>query len=344
VRRRLQFVAATMLAACVAVIAAGCGSDDDSGSSGSTSAEGGGNEPVSLVSNLWIGIAPFVLAHDQGFDAENGVELDIKFVEELKDVTSSLGSGRADAAYSVGPGQATTLVQAGIPIKFLMVGDISTGGDQILGGEGVTSMADVRGKTVGVETASTGYPMLVYALEQNGMTLDDIQATEMTASQAGVALQSGRVEAAYTYQPYVNQALDQGFTSIYKAGDKPGIISDLLVGTDTFVSDHPDQVVGLLKSWQAGLDYLKNNPDESYGIVSAAMDIPRGEVAELLNPENLVFNDLAQAAEAMKTTFPELLPTFVQIVNDAENAPSELSEDDAQAAIDTGPLDEAAGE
>lgn len=333
-RKRITYtLVALLVAGATGLLGIGCGSSSDSGSTS------GGTTDVSLISNLWIGMAPFVIAHDQGFDQQNGVNLDIKFVEELKDVTSALGSGRADAAYSVGPGQALTLLQAGIPIKLMMVGDVSTGGDQILGGPGIESMSALAGKTVGVETASTGYPMLVYALQQSGLTLDDVDATEMTASQAGVALQSGRVDAAYTYQPYVDQALNAGFNSIYKAGDEPGIISDVLVGSDEFASS--DQAAGLIESWQDGLDYLKANPDESYGIVSDAMDIPRPDVQELLKPANLELNDLTAASQYMKNGLPQLLPTFVDIVNGVPNAPAEVSEDDANSAIDTSGLDQA---
>src|SRR4051812_37253163 len=104
---------ARLTTAVVAIVVAGLtafGVGWGSGGGSDTGSSGGETEDVTVISNLWIGIAPFVLAHDQGFDADHGVNLDVKFVEELKDVTSALGSGRADAGYSVGPGQALTLL------------------------------------------------------------------------------------------------------------------------------------------------------------------------------------------------------------------------------------------
>src|SRR6185503_1325975 len=99
--------------------------------------------------------APFVIAHAEGLDRDNGIDLDIKTIEEFKDITSALGSGRADVGYSVGPGQALTMRQAEIPIKIIMVGDVSVGGDQILtGNDDIQSAEDLKGHSVGIETAT----------------------------------------------------------------------------------------------------------------------------------------------------------------------------------------------
>ena len=320
-----------------ALFVAACGSDDGSSDSG-------GDTGVTLVSNIWIGVAPFVIADEQGLDTDNGIDLDIKLVEELKDVTSALGSRRADAAYSVGPGQALTFVQSDLPVRVLMAGDVSVGADQILGGEDVQSVSDLAGRTVGVETASTGYPMLVYALESNGMTLDDIDQIELAGAQAATALNTGRVDAAYTWEPYISTALDKGFESIYAASEEPGIISDLLVGTEEFVADRPDQVIDLLETWNAGVEYLESNPDEAYDLVAEGMNIPRDEVELLLDPEQLDVMNLSQSLDFFSEQWPKLAPTFVEIVNSAEDAPREISEEEALSVVDTAPLEQAVDE
>jgi NitT/TauT family transport system substrate-binding protein len=333
-RLRLTVSAAVVVAALV--LAAGCGS------SSSSSSSSGGVQSVSMISNLWPGIAPFVVAHDQGLDKKNGVDLNIKFVEQLSDVTSAMGSGRADVAYSVGPGQAMTMLQAQIPIKLLMIGDISIGGDQILGQPSISGMAALKGKTVGIEHATTGYPLLVDGLQHAGLSINDVNDIELSASQAAVALQSGQVDAAYTYQPYVNQTLAKGFKSLYKAGDNPGIVSDLLIGRSDWVDSNPTAAEGVIKTWQDGLDYLKAHPQSAYQITGKAMSIPTKDLAPLLDSANVKLNTLPEAIQYMNNQFPKLIPTFVSIVNGAKDAPSQISESDVHSAIDTGPLNSAA--
>jgi NitT/TauT family transport system substrate-binding protein len=333
---RLRLIGPVLAVAAVILLAAGCGSNSSSSDSS------GGVQNVSMISNLWPGIAPFVVAHDQGLDKQNGVDLNIKFVEQLTDVTAAMGSGRADVAYSVGPGQAMTMLQAGIPIKFLMIGDVSVGGDQVLGDPSINGMAGLKGKTVGIEHATTGYPLLVDGLQHAGLTIDDVNDIELSASQAAVALQSGQVDAAYTYQPYVNQTLAKGFKSLYKAGDNPGIVSDLLIGRSDWVDSNSDAAQGVIKTWQAGVDYLKAHPQSAYQITGKAMDIPTKDLAPLLDSSNVKLNTLPEAVQYFNDQFPKLIPTFVSIVNGAKDAPSQISASDVQSAVDPGPLNAAA--
>ena len=299
---------------------------------------GGGSDEqmtVRIGSPLWIGAAPLVIADQRGFDNENGINLDFRVIEELKDLTSSIGSGRLDGGFGVGPGQALTLIGAGIETRHVLLGDVSLGGDQIIGKPEIRSVKQLKGRKVGVESASTGYPMLVYALESNGLSLDDIKRIELSGATAPVALNAGRVDAAYTWEPYISTALKKGFRTIYEAGDKPGIISDFLVIRDSYAKDNPDAVVRLLKTWQAGVEYLRSNPEDAYQAVADGMNIPLSDVRVGLNQTKLKSTDLQESLDFFKDTWPSLAPIFVDIVNGSEGLPRKVTVDEAQAAVDT---------
>jgi NitT/TauT family transport system substrate-binding protein len=311
------------------------------GGGGSNSGSQGSNQvTVRIGAPLWIGGAPLVLADQKGFDTENGINLQYKIIEELKDLTSSIGAGRLDGGYGVGPGQALTMLSAGIDTTFVLTGDVSLGGDQIIGQKGTSAVADLKGEKVGVETASTGYPMLVYALQSNGMSLDDIKQVELSGAAAPAALNTGRVEAAYTWQPYIALALKKGLNSVYRAADKYGIISDFLVMRDSFVKDHPEAVTDLMKTWEAGVQYLRSNPQESYKLISQGMDIPEKDVKIGLDPANLQITDLQQSINFFNKDWPTLAPTFVEIVNNSD-VPNQVTVDEALKPVDNTYAEEA---
>jgi NitT/TauT family transport system substrate-binding protein len=327
----------------MSVLAAGCGSSSKSSSSTTSGTNSNASRStVTIAAPVWIGDSPFVIAKQKGLDKKNGINLNFKLVEELKDITSSLGAHRIDGGYAVGPGQALTLLQAKVPVKFVMLGDVSVGGDQILSRQGINSIKQLKGKTVGVETASTGYPMLVYALGANGMSLKDIRQVELTGSQAAVALKTHRVDAAYTWQPYISIALNKGFRTIYKAGDKKGIISDFLVVTDRFAKNKPE-VVKLLKTWQDGVAYFRAHPEESYKLVAKGMKLPLKDVKLGLDPSQLQVTGLSQSDNFFKNDWPTLAPIFTKIVNDAANAPRQVKTNEATDAVDNSYAETALG-
>jgi NitT/TauT family transport system substrate-binding protein len=227
------------------------------------------------------------------------------------------------------------MMAADIKTKHVLLGDVSLGGDQIVGKREIRDVAGLSGKKVGIETASTGYPMLVYALESNGLSLDDIDEVELSGASAPVALNAGRVDAAYTWEPYISTALDKGFRTIFKAGDKPGIISDFLVVRESFADENPDAVVSLLKTWQKGVEYLRTNREDAYKAVAAGMNIPLKDVRLGLDPTKLKPTDLQESLDFFDQTWPTLAPVFVDIVNDSGDIPRKVTVDEALEAVDT---------
>jgi NitT/TauT family transport system substrate-binding protein len=307
---------------------AACGGDEDAtGSNEQTT--------VRIGTPLWIGVAPLVIADQKGFDTDNGIDLRVQVLEELKDLTSSIGAGRLDGGYGVGPGQALTMMAADIKTRHVLLGDVSLGGDQIVGKSQITSVGDLRGKKVGIETASTGYPMLVYALESNGLTLDDINRVELSGASAPVALNAGRVDAAYTWEPYISTALKKGFRTIYEAGNKPGIISDFLVVRESFAEDNEDAVVALLKTWQAGVEHLRSDREDAYKAVADGMNIPLKDVRVGLDPTKLKPTDLQESLDFFEETWPTLSSVFVEIVNGSSDIPRKVTVEEATEAVDT---------
>jgi NitT/TauT family transport system substrate-binding protein len=352
ITKRSRIRALAVLVAVIGLTISACGGSSGSSSGGSSSAgdtSGAGSTPksagiktVTIAAPVWVGDAPFVIAHEKGLDKQNGINLNFKLVEELKDITSSLGAQRIDGGYAVGPGQALTLVQAKLPVKFVMLGDVSIGGDQIISQPDISSIKQLAGKSVGVETASTGYPMLAYALQQNGLSFKDIHQVELTGSEAATALNTHRVDAAYTWQPYISIALKKGFRKVYQAGDKRGIISDFLVVTDKFGQDRAN-VVKLLKTWQAGVEYFRTHPDEADALVAKGMKLPLKDVKLGLSPDQLQLTDLQQSVQFFKSDWPTLAPIFTRIVNNAPNAPRQVNVKEALAPVDNSYAQQATG-
>jgi NitT/TauT family transport system substrate-binding protein len=320
-------------------VAAGCGGDDSAAPSatGAQPTEDSAElDRIKFIDLYWIGSAPWFVAIDQGFDRQNGLEIEHKTITTLKEITDALGSGNQDVTSGVVPGQALIFLSTGIDTRQILVGNISTGADAIIGANGIETVEDLRGRSVGVEFGAGGDFLLRYALQENGMTIDDIKAVDLPPPDAVAALNAGRLDAAYAYEPYISTALkEEGRNIVYTAGDAPGLLGDFVIARSEFAEEQPETLVKLMKTYQDAVEFMRQSPDEFNDIVSQTMDLPLDEVEAQLNPDKLQFFDLEESIDFFNDDWPALAPVYIDMLNDLGQLPEELTVDQALAAVDT---------
>ncbi len=229
-------------------------------------------QKVRIGTQPWIGYGPWWIAQDQGLFKKYGLDVELVDFVEDKEVNAAFASGEMNAA-NLATHTAIKLYSTGLGLKVVMLEDTSTKADAILAGEGIKSITDLKGKSVAYEEGTTSDLLLNYALSQSGMSLTDIKPVPMPASDAGTALMTGNVPAAVTYEPYISEVLkgDSKLSVIYEAGEKPGLISDVLVVNAKWAEANPETVSKLLKVWDEALDYYKKNPTAAQAIIAKAV-------------------------------------------------------------------------
>jgi NitT/TauT family transport system substrate-binding protein len=149
----------------------------------------------------WLGYGQWQIAAAEGIFAKNGLEnVELVNFTEDKDINAALASGQIDGA-NIATHTAMAMAAAGLPIKIVMLEDISMSADAIIAGKDINSIADLKGKQVAFEQGTTSDILLNYALQANGMTIADVQIVPMPAADAGSALIAKRVPVAVTYEP-----------------------------------------------------------------------------------------------------------------------------------------------
>lgn len=156
---------------------------------------------------LSVGISTFVLhdlamlARESGFLSTAGGGVRLVEFEDLSDAQRAFEQGQLD-------GLATTLVEVLITrgggtrdLRVVRVIAQSQGADMLLAPRTVRSVAELRGRKVGVEIGSLGHYLLARALEQAGLGLKDVVAVSMAQHAMPAALAAGDVAAVVTYPP-----------------------------------------------------------------------------------------------------------------------------------------------
>ncbi|MDQ0391139.1 ABC transporter substrate-binding protein [Labrys monachus] len=280
----------------------------------------------------WLGYGQWHVAQAKGMFKANGLaDVQIVNFSEDKDLGAALASGQLDAA-NVATHTAMGMVAAGLPIKIVMMLDVSMTADAMIAGKGITSIKDIKGKQVAFEEGTTSDILLKYALARNGMSVADIEPVPMPAADAGSALIAGRVPVAVTYEPYLTTAKAQNkdVTSIFTASEDPGLISDVLVVRDEVIKARPGQVLAMVKAWDAALAAYNANTPDGRAIISKAV----GSSVEDLNTafDGVRYYSLAENKKALTGDFAT--KTFADVEAAAKNAKLLQADVTAEQMID----------
>lgn len=270
-------------------------------------------EPVKLGLQPWLGYGPLWVAEENGYFEKNGVEVELTTFNWDQDMTAALASGNLDVIASATNGMIANFNQD-VDQKGFLVMDLSFEADAILAGNGVSTIPDLKGKKVAFETGATSDLLMNYALKVNDMTMEDIEHVPMGASEAGLALIAGRVDAAVTYEPYISTALaqDDSYKVIYTAAEKPGLISDMLTASSSWIKENPDAVKGLIRAWDDAINFIRENPEEGAAMIAKAVGSPMDEFKPAF--EGVRLYNVAENVEFVKGDFQATVTEIAEIM------------------------------
>ncbi len=217
----------------------------------------------------WTGFAPLTLAKEAGIFKKNGVDVTIKKIPQ-KDRHLAIASGDVQCA-------ATTVETYvvwnanGVPITQVVQLDKSYGADGLAVRNGVAKIADLKGKTVGVDAPGTSpYFGLAWILKKNGLSIKDVTVATMSPQAAAQAFVAGQNDAAMTYEPYLSSVRDKPDSGkiIATTLDYP-MVMDTFGCTPKFIKENPKAVKAMVDSYFEALEMIKKDPAKSYEIMGA---------------------------------------------------------------------------
>lgn len=170
----------------------------------------------------------------------------------------------------------------------------------------VTSMEDLRGQTIYAtgEGANPQY-VLEYLLTENGLDpANDVEIVWQTAEEVQAAMLTGDARFALLPVPAATAVLIQSkaledrdvisaldLTEEWNKVTTSGVLTmtTVVVRTD-FAREHPEEVEAFLKDYQASIEYVNSNVEESAQLVEQYGIVPKAAIAKVAIPDcNLVF-------------------------------------------------------
>ena len=225
---------------------------------------------VAIGISGWTGFAPLTLAKEAGIFKKNGLDVSIKKIPQ-KDRHLAIASGDVQCA-------ATTVETYvvwnanGVPITQVVQLDKSYGADGLAVRSDIAKIADLKGKTVGVDAPGTSpYFGLAWILKKNGMSMKDVTVATMSPQAAAQAFVAGQNDAAMTYEPYLSGGARQArrrqdHRHHARLSDGDGHASAARRSSSARTRR---RCKAMVDSYFEALDMIKKDPAKSYEIMGA---------------------------------------------------------------------------
>jgi NitT/TauT family transport system substrate-binding protein len=252
---RTRLLAGTFALGLAASLAACSGATGDAGA-GADAAELTPGDPsapemtdISLTGIKSPGTIPLQLAADE-YGAAYGLTIEPYFVDNSGVAVTSAISGDAAAALTSYFGVIDAIEQ-GLDLVIIAEGWASTPGTgslEALESSGITTLADLEGKTVNVISLSSSHAIkLRDAMLKEGLDPDAVDWVELPYGEVAAALEQGTIDASSAVGPTLAAVRGLGSTTVfdYGAGDYEGMAESGWVASRTFAEANPNTIAAI---------------------------------------------------------------------------------------------------
>ncbi|SRR6266404_3151677 len=245
--------------------------------------------------NTWVGYGPFYVAKEKGFFKEEGLDVDLQRIEGTGDRRAALIARRIEALGSTIDDLVVGASQ-GVPAKMVLGIDQSNGADGIVAVKGINDIKDLKGKTIAVQPGFVNHFFLLYLLDKNGLSPNDVHIEAMEPDAAGLAFVAGKIDVAVTFEPHLSKAKERTDGHVLITSADPiakGVIVDNLIVRNDVIEGRRDDVEKFIRAWYKAVQYCKTNPDDANTIIGKEFGLQPSEVSEMLSvrePSVILFN------------------------------------------------------
>lgn len=215
-------------------------------------------------------LTPIVAAHDAGFFEKNGLQVDlINYSGSTDQLLESIATGKADAAVGMIHRWLKPL-ESGLDVK--IIGSSHGGCVRLLGAKaaGVTSLAALKGKTVGVsDIASPGKQFFQILLAKQGIDADrDITWRQYPADLLGIAVDKGEIQAIADGDPnlYLLEKRSKGAyveLATNLSGEYANKVCCVIGAGGKLVREDRASAAALARSIVQATEWVNENPNEA---------------------------------------------------------------------------------
>jgi len=257
--------------------------------SAAVSAQAAGT-PLRIGYSDWPGWVAWQVAIDKGWLTQAGLDVTFDWFDYSASM-EAFAAGKIDGDF-VTNGDALVMGAGGARNVMILITDYSNGNDMIVARPGIKSLADLKGKRIGIEVGLVDHLLLLDGLKKQGMTQNDVTLVNSKTNETPQVLASGQVDAIGAWQPNAGLAMKAlpGARPVYTSAQSPGLIYDVLVVNPATIAAHRADYIKMAQVWDRIVSYI-NDPktqDDAVAIMAARVGMTAAKYQLLLAGTHLI--------------------------------------------------------
>ena len=254
-----------------------------------------GAEPVRIGWVYAMANAPVLIAQADGHFEAQGLDVTLESFTSGPLIRKGLNEGTLDMAY-IGVPPIVHWVAKGA--ELVIIAKVNYGQASLLARRdaGIKHASDLAGRRLAGVRERSGMDVLLrgYVLREVG-NLDpaDLAAIEtMPVAEMGPALEDGRFDAAFMWEPFVARMLARRTARVVLNVNRaePYYPWYVIAARREFVDAHPERVKSVLRAHRLAIKYLRSSPNAGNAVIAETFELQTetGPDGKLYSPEEIV--------------------------------------------------------
>lgn len=242
--------------------------------------------PVEKVSfatskNAWCALT--ILAQKKGFFREEGIDVDLQYVQAAKLAMDALLGGSSQFSNVVETNMAFLGYTGNKNVEIVATHCESYDGAIVARRDaGIENPKDLEGKRLGVLQGTTSQVFADRFIEKYGLDRSKVIIVNLTPVAIQSSMLTKEIDAGSLWQPFVHNIVKQLGADALVFGDKDVYTAYMNIAIlKDWAQQHPQTVARVLKAHIKAEDFAKTNKDEAIAIVAQEIGLEKDILAQM---------------------------------------------------------------
>jgi NitT/TauT family transport system substrate-binding protein len=229
-------------------------------------AEAAAKKSFRVAWSIYVGWMPWAYAAETGimkkWADKYGITVELVQVNDYVDSINQYTAGAFDGCAMTNMDALTLPAAGGVDTSAVVIGDFSNGNDGVVLKNG-PSLADLRGRRIGLVQFSVSHYLLARALETAGLSEGDVTIVNTSDSEIVNAFAAaGDMNAVVTWNPQLAAVLKTpGVNLVFDSSMIRGEIIDLMAVNTQTLRDNPELGRALVGAWYEVLAAMQSKDE-----------------------------------------------------------------------------------
>ncbi|MEW6644896.1 MAG: ABC transporter substrate-binding protein [Pseudomonadota bacterium] len=257
-------------------------------------------EPLRIGWVAAMANAPAVIAERKGFFAAEGLAVELKPFGDGPVIQQAMASGELDVGY-IGAPPVYQWFSRGLDSRILAKVNYGQAAVVAKAGGPIAGLQDLRGRRLAGVARGSGMDVLLrgYVLkEKGGLDPDaDLSLSQLPVGNMNAALDTGTVDAVFSWEPFVSQAVLRGTGRVVLDVNAaiPGYPWYVVMAPAKTLKERPEDLVKLLRAHRRAIAFLRDHAAEADAIIASEF-----KLETVTAPDGRTLTPQAVVAEARK--------------------------------------------